>query len=169
MQLAFALSTAFRSSRLVQTIRTFHLTVAAADVLSANLPAGSLSSAAYSQIINAACASLRATAETGNQARIINATGFEVARVEIRNASLAALTASSSLSQSAACLVRTLPELQDKGNRDYFLDAVGLAPGALYVSALDPNVENGEVEIPIRPMLRAAQRYVNATTHQTLG
>ena len=89
--------------------------------------------------------------------------------MEIRNASLAALSSSSSLSPSAACLVRTLSELQDKGNRDYFLDAVGLAPGALYVSALDPNIENGEVEIPIRPMLRAAERYVNATTQQTLG
>ncbi|KAA0152601.1 hypothetical protein FNF29_03828 [Cafeteria roenbergensis] len=164
---AIVLTTA--SSRLVQTIRTFHLTVAAADVLRPDLPAGSLSPSANSQIINTACASLRATAETGNQARIINATGFEVARVEIRNASLAALSSSSSLSPSAACLVRTLSELQDKGNRDYFLDAVGLAPGALYVSALDPNIENGEVEIPIRPMLRAAERYVNATTQQTLG
>ncbi|KAA0170633.1 hypothetical protein FNF27_06521 [Cafeteria roenbergensis] len=164
---AIMLTTA--SSRLVQTIRTFHLTVAAADVLRPDLPAGSLSPSANSQIINTACASLRATAETGNQARIINATGFEVARVEIRNASLAALSSSSSLSPSAACLVRTLSELQDKGNRDYFLDAVGLAPGALYVSALDPNIENGEVEIPIRPMLRAAERYVNATTQQTLG
>ena len=51
----------------------------------------------------------------------------------------------------------------------FLCEAVGLAPGALYVSALDPNIENGEVEIPIRPMLRAAERYVNATTQQTLG
>jgi len=47
-------------------------------------------------------------------------------------------------------------ELQDKSGRDYFTSAIGLAPGEVYVSRLDLNVEHGVVEQPERPMIRFA-------------
>jgi len=45
-------------------------------------------------------------------------------------------------------------ELQNKGDRYYFLDTAKLNPGQILISKLDLNIENGEVEIPIKPMLR---------------
>ncbi|GAB6041112.1 response regulator [Endothiovibrio diazotrophicus] len=47
-------------------------------------------------------------------------------------------------------------ELQDKSDRYYFTDAFRLAPGELFVSPLDLNVEHHQVEVPYRPMLRLA-------------
>jgi len=47
-------------------------------------------------------------------------------------------------------------ELQDKSKRYYFTDAISLAPGEIYLSPLDLNIEQGGVEIPYRPMLRIA-------------
>ncbi len=49
-------------------------------------------------------------------------------------------------------------ELQDKSDRSYFTSAIGLAPGQFYLSALDLNVEHGEIEVPHRPTIRAAIR-----------
>jgi PAS domain S-box-containing protein len=47
-------------------------------------------------------------------------------------------------------------ELQNKGDRYYFRDAIALDPGQIYVSPLDLNVEHGEIEQPLKPMLRFA-------------
>ena len=47
-------------------------------------------------------------------------------------------------------------DLQYKGDRPYFITTMRLPPGQLYLSALDLNVEHGQVEIPYRPVLRAA-------------
>lgn len=54
--------------------------------------------------------------------------------------------------------VRIVPveALQDKASRYYFVDAMRLAPGELYVSPLDLNVENGRIDVPHKPMLRLA-------------
>lgn len=46
--------------------------------------------------------------------------------------------------------------LQAKGDRDYYREAVELAPGAHYFSAIDLNKEHGRVEVPWVPTLRAA-------------
>ncbi len=45
-------------------------------------------------------------------------------------------------------------ELQNKKDRYYFQDTIGLQNNQLYVSKADLNVENGEIEQPIKPMLR---------------
>ena len=45
-------------------------------------------------------------------------------------------------------------DLQDKSDRYYFTGSTELPRGVVYVSPLDLNVEFGEVEQPIRPMLR---------------
>jgi diguanylate cyclase (GGDEF)-like protein len=44
--------------------------------------------------------------------------------------------------------------LQDKSGRYYYEEARALEPGQVYVSKLDLNAENGEIEIPYKPMIR---------------
>ena len=48
------------------------------------------------------------------------------------------------------------PELQNKVDRHYFSEALRLAPGQVYASPLDLNVEHGKVEEPHKPMIRFA-------------
>ncbi len=47
-------------------------------------------------------------------------------------------------------------ELQNKNGREYFRKSVLLSPGQVYVSPIDLNVENGEIEIPYVPVMRFA-------------
>ncbi len=47
-------------------------------------------------------------------------------------------------------------KLQNKATRYYFREAMTLPVGEIYISPLDLNVENGEIEHPIKPMLRIA-------------
>ncbi len=47
-------------------------------------------------------------------------------------------------------------ELQDKSGRDYFRETMRLATGHIYLSALDLNMEHGEVERPLKPVIRLA-------------
>lgn len=45
-------------------------------------------------------------------------------------------------------------DLQDKSNRDYFLEAKALANGSIYISEMNLNMEKGEVEKPFNPVIR---------------
>jgi len=45
-------------------------------------------------------------------------------------------------------------KLQNKKDRYYFYETIDLKEGQVYISKLDLNVENGEIEIPIKPMIR---------------
>lgn len=45
-------------------------------------------------------------------------------------------------------------ELQNKRHRDYVQAGLALPPGGIYVSRLDLNIENRQVEQPFKPMLR---------------
>lgn len=45
-------------------------------------------------------------------------------------------------------------ELQSKRNRYYFTDVIGLAPGSIYASPLDLNIENKQIELPLKPVIR---------------
>lgn len=45
-------------------------------------------------------------------------------------------------------------QLQFKGDRYYFRDTFSLSRGEIYVSPLDLNVEGGEIEQPLKPMIR---------------
>ncbi|HEX4845391.1 MAG TPA: ATP-binding protein [Geothrix sp.] len=47
-------------------------------------------------------------------------------------------------------------ELQTKADRYYFREAMALEPGEVFVSPLDLNVENGQIERPFKPTLRLA-------------
>ncbi len=55
-------------------------------------------------------------------------------------------------------VVENIPQdrLQNKADRYYFYEAIDLDPGTIYISPLDLNVENGEVEKPYNPMIRYA-------------
>lgn len=52
--------------------------------------------------------------------------------------------------------------LQDKSDRYYFREAMGLPVGAVYVSPMDLNEEWGQVERPPKPVVRYATRVVDA-------
>lgn len=56
-------------------------------------------------------------------------------------------------------------ELQDKSDRPYFRKAFALTPGKMYLSALDLNVERGQVERPFKPMLRFAVPVSDSAGH----
>ena len=47
-------------------------------------------------------------------------------------------------------------KLQNKKNRYYFKDAIGLDENDIFISPLDLNIENGKLEIPYKPMIRFA-------------
>jgi PAS domain S-box-containing protein len=44
--------------------------------------------------------------------------------------------------------------LQNKSKRYYFMDTFRLDKGEVYVSPFDLNIERGEIEIPVKPMIR---------------
>jgi PAS domain S-box-containing protein len=45
-------------------------------------------------------------------------------------------------------------ELQDKSDRDYFTKAMRLQAGEVFVSPMELNIERGEVEKPVKPVIR---------------
>ena len=47
-------------------------------------------------------------------------------------------------------------ELQQKGDRPYFQQAIGLPAGEVYVSPVELNVEHGSIQVPHVPVLRTA-------------
>ncbi len=47
-------------------------------------------------------------------------------------------------------------DLQNKKDRYYFTETIKLEEGQIYISKLDLNIENGEIEQPIKPMIRIA-------------
>jgi len=54
-------------------------------------------------------------------------------------------------------------ELQNKADRYYFADSIGLGEKEIYFSKLDLNVENGEIEQPIKPMMRVCVPDIGAS------
>lgn len=58
--------------------------------------------------------------------------------------------------------------LQDKSDRYYFKEAIRLTVGEVYVSPFDLNVENGEIEKPIKPMIRLC-KIVYSDSGERLG
>ena len=74
-----------------------------------------------------------------DQIRFLNDDGMEIVRVNYNNGR-----------------PRIVPdeELQPKGNRYYFRDTFTLEQGQVFVSPLDLNIEHGQVESPLKPMIR---------------
>lgn len=53
-------------------------------------------------------------------------------------------------------------ELQSKQDRYFFSDTMQLNGGVIYISPLDLNMENGQIETPYKPTLRVATRIFDA-------
>ena len=77
------------------------------------------------------------------QIRFLDAQGQEIIRVD---------------NDKFSVLSSITPEknLQNKSDRYYFIESIGLSKGDIYISPLDLNVEQGEIEVPHTPMLRFA-------------
>ena len=74
-----------------------------------------------------------------DQIRLLDAGGNELVRVDFRHGHPAVVP----------------PEgLQAKGQRYYFRDTFELAAGEIFVSPFDLNIEQGQIEIPFKPMIR---------------
>ena len=76
-----------------------------------------------------------------DQIRFLNSSGDEVIRVNYNQGTPHAISGN---------------DLQSKHHRYYFTEAISLPPGEIYVSPLDLNVENGTIELPLKPMIRFA-------------
>jgi PAS domain S-box-containing protein len=75
-----------------------------------------------------------------DQIRYLNNDGMEVIRVERNNKGYAVLEARK--------------HLQDKSSRYYFKQAQLLARNEIYLSSIDWNMENGQIEMPLKPTIR---------------
>ena len=76
-----------------------------------------------------------------DQIRFIDKIGTEFVRVDYEDGSPT---------------IVALEDLQGKGHRYYFREAIKLEKGGLYVSPLDLNVEHGNIQVPHKPVIRVA-------------
>ncbi len=74
-----------------------------------------------------------------DQIRFLDRTGMEVVRLNYNNGD--------------PIIVRD-DQLQNKAQRYYFAKTLGLAPGDMYISPFDLNIERGRIEQPLKPMIR---------------
>ena len=74
-----------------------------------------------------------------DQVRFLDEKGMEVVRVSFNRGHPAVVPAD---------------QLQPKGNRYYFKDTFELEKGDVFISPFDLNVEHGEIEQPLKPMIR---------------
>lgn len=81
-----------------------------------------------------------------NQLRFINNNGQEVVRVNFK---------------SDDAEIVPFEQLQNKSHRPYFQTAIKLMSHEVFISRLDLNVERGEIEHPIRPVIRFATPVFN--------
>ena len=90
--------------------------------------------------------SLAAHHQIFQQIRFLNNTGKEIIRINTRESQTWLTPAAS---------------LQDKSNRYYFQAAAQLKQGQVYVSPMDLNVEQGQIERPLVPVIRYATPVVD--------
>ncbi len=74
-----------------------------------------------------------------DQIRLLDEAGQEVVRINFNSGSPEIVPQS---------------ELQNKAGRYYFDDTFGLGQGEVFVSPFDLNIEHGEIEQPLKPMIR---------------
>lgn len=83
-----------------------------------------------------------------DQIRFIDSSGMEVVRINYN--------------KDGCCIVPTA-KLQNKGTRYYFTESIKLGAGEVYVSPMDLNVEDGQIEEPLKPMVRFATPVFDST------
>ncbi|MFG6101023.1 methyl-accepting chemotaxis protein [Leptothoe sp. EHU-05/26/07-4] len=85
------------------------------------------------------------------QLRYIDESGEELVRVDSDGTSVTPIPRS---------------QLQNKGDRGYFTETVSLSPGSVYTSPVNLNQEQGEIEVPFKPVIRYATPVVDASGQQ---
>ena len=86
-----------------------------------------------------------------DQIRFLDNTGKEVVRINYNDGNPAIVPQS---------------QLQDKKDRYYFQEAIALAPEETYISPMDLNIEHGEIEVPLKPMIRFGTPVFNSNGHR---
>ncbi|MBI3161019.1 MAG: GAF domain-containing protein [Chloroflexi bacterium] len=87
-----------------------------------------------------------------DQIRFLDLNGQEIVRVNT--------------SRGGVSTIVPKADLQNKSDRAYFTDSVGLFNGSIYISALDLNVERGKIEEPHKPVIRyATPVYLNGEVY----
>ncbi len=86
-----------------------------------------------------------------DQVRLIDENGMEVVRIDFDDGHPAAVPQEG---------------LQDKKSRYYFGDSFALDEGDVFVSPLDLNVEHGDIEQPLKPMIRFGTPVFDANGHK---
>jgi len=84
--------------------------------------------------------------EVFDQVRLIDEKGMEIVRVNYNN---------------GQPIIVDKGKLQDKSYRYYFYDSFKLNRNEVFISPLDLNVENGEIDQPVKPMIRFATPVFN--------
>jgi len=84
--------------------------------------------------------------EIYDQIRFIDASGMERVRVNYDGSTATAVTQD---------------QLQDKSQRYYFRETLQLKPNTVFVSRMDLNIEQGQIEQPFKPMIRFATPVFN--------
>lgn len=87
-----------------------------------------------------------------DQLRMLDFEGHETVRINYRN---------------GRARVVADHRLQDKSQRYYFQAAQSLAPGELFVSEFDLNLEHGRIEHPLNPVIRIVAPIVNGANEVT--
>lgn len=82
-----------------------------------------------------------------DQIRLINEMGMETVRVNYNNGKPVIISES---------------DLKSKRDRYYFKETMSLSHNEIFVSPLDLNIENGEIEKPLKPMIRFAAPVFNS-------
>jgi len=80
------------------------------------------------------------------QIRFLDSSGLEIIRVNVGE---------------GGTWLTPAEKLQDKSNRYYFQAASALQPGQFFISPMDLNVEQGQIERPLMPVIRYATPIVN--------
>lgn len=86
--------------------------------------------------------SIVSTYQRYDQVRLLSPEGLELSRVNFNG---------------GVPQIVPLSELQDKSQRYYFKEAVLRTERDIYISRMDLNVEQGEVELPYKPVIRLAK------------
>lgn len=104
----------------------------------------SLSIERQHEILTASFQRLSTTRHYYDQVRLLNNEGQEIIRVNKVGDTATAVPPS---------------ELQNKSQRDYVKKALKVQPGGFYTSQFDLNQENGQIELPHKPMLRFVSHF----------
>jgi putative methionine-R-sulfoxide reductase with GAF domain len=87
-----------------------------------------------------------------DQIRFLDPTGQEIIRIN--------------RGDQGSPIVVPKDQLQNKDDRYYFQQSIGLPSGEIYISPLDLNVEHNEIEVPYKPVIRYATPVVyNGVTY----